>query len=86
MKLIVISWTTIMLLATNQLYAAPPKQVDLEKSGYKCEIVSANFVECINSEGKTYWCTSGVCEAKPMITRPPVRAGHSIYRAPRTLQ
>lgn len=85
MKLIAVSWATVALLATGLAYAGP-KQVDLEKEGYKCEIVSANFIECTNKDGKVYWCTSGVCEAKPRVTRPPVQPSGPIYRPPRTLQ
>lgn len=41
----------------------------LKKKGYKCEVVSAGFVEC--KKGKTvYWCTGSTCVKKSLSQRP----------------
>ena len=45
------------------------KKKDLEKDGYKCEVVSAGFVSCTKGD-KEYWCTSGECTAAPKVTQP----------------
>lgn len=40
---------------------------DLEKKGYKCEVVSVGFEECTKSGSTTYWCDAGGCQPKPRI-------------------
>ena len=46
------------------------KKTDLP-SGYTCERVGVNFIECTKPGSPTYWCDdAGNCEAKPKKTIP----------------
>jgi hypothetical protein len=65
----------LALAMTTPTYAAPINphnqgtisQKDLEKEGYKCEVVSLGFVECRKGQ-KVYWCSYGECTEK--LSRP----------------
>ena len=43
---------------------------DLEKQGYKCEVVATNFWECTKDGSPTYWCDSSSCQPKPIRVAP----------------
>lgn len=47
-------------------------RADLEKDGYKCELVATGFWECTKEGGTTYWCDAGSCQPKPLV-KPPGR-------------
>jgi len=52
------------LLFSTAALAGKPKK-DLVDSGYKCERVSVNFIECTKAGSPTYWCDdAGNCEQK----------------------
>jgi len=44
---------------------------DLEKQGYKCEVVATGFWECTKDGSPTYWCdSSGSCAPAPKRLAP----------------
>lgn len=40
---------------------------DLEKQGYKCEVVSTNFWSCTKAGAKEKWCDAGSCQDAPKL-------------------